>query len=322
MKRLTVLLVCLLSVAMISGCSSRWVQSSVVDKKNMNVSLEHRLVKGEIVQKQFNHPYDMDSLDLKFFLAQLDYFDEPAFYGDPKTKPVFQKEEIERLAPALTAALGKAAPHQRVRFISYNRGGGLFFKKDRKTRGVLFVEPDNRLNLAFSHVNHEIRERELQRFSEAEETLNPLEIKSSNTPIVAPDFARYKRSEEDGKHSMWVTADIEEIARAAVSVPEKEEKTFHDGAESAETAEDALPDKAPAVRSRQETAPPSEKTVPDKTAPEPPAQAPGDTWKSRKADIRERLEYLKELYESDLIDAEDYETQKKKLLEQLELNPD
>jgi len=297
MKRFCVLAVCLLSAAMIGGCSTRWVQSPVVDQENMKVSLEHHVVKGEIAQKKFNHPYEIDPRDLKVFLTQLDYLDEPAIYGDPVRKPVFQKEEIARLVPALTDALAKAEPHQRVQFISYNRGGGLLFKKDRKTRGVLFVEGGKRLNLAFSYVNYEIRERELQRFSPAEETRNPLDIKSSDTPIAAPDYTSHKQMADGGKYPMWMTADMDKIEQAAKAVPESEPQT-----PSAETVEPVKMD---------------EPTAGDK---QPAAQSPADSWKSRKADIKERLEYLKELYQSDLIDAEEYDVQKKKLLEQLELN--
>ncbi len=315
MKRCCVLVACLLSAAMISGCSTRWVQSPVVDEKKLTVSLEHRVVKGEIAQKQFNHPYDMDSRDLKILLARLDYLEAPAFYGDPEARPVFQKEEIERLVPALTAALDRAAPHQRVRFVSYNRGGGLFFRKDRKTRGVLFVKPGNRLNLAFSYVNHEIREKELQRFSKTEETLNPLEIKSSDTPIVAPDYAGHKRTEDGEKYPMWLVADIEKIEQARM----QEENA----AEPGKAGESGTPAQTPAAESLSEPEPSSDRSLPEQTAPavqpETSAKTPDDSWKSRKADIKERLEYLKELYESDLIDAQEYEAQKKKLLEQLEL---
>jgi len=217
--------------------------------------------------------------------------------------------------PALTAALGRAAPHQRVRFISYNRGGGLFFRKDRKTRGVLFVEPGNRLNLAFSYVNHEIREEELQRFSKTEKTLNPLEIKSSDTPIAAPDYAGHKRTEDGERYPMWLVADIEKIMKATASEG--------DAPEPGKAAESEAPAQAPAGESRADTEPSSDISVPEQTAPavqpESSDKTPDDSWKSRKADIKERLEYLKELYESDLIDAQEYEAQKKKLLEQLEL---
>jgi len=323
MKRFCVLILCLISVAMIGGCSTRWVQSPVVDQENMMVSLEHHVVKGKITQKQFNHPYDIDPRDLTIFFTQLAYLDEPALYGDPVQKPVFQKEEIDRLAPALTDALAKAEPHQRVRFISYNRGGGLFFKKDRKTRGVLFVEEGNRLNLAFSYVNYEIRERELQRFSPAEETLNPLEIKDSDTPIVAPDYAAHKRLADGGKYPMWIRADMDNISRSAAAVTASESRA--PSAEAAGPAKAEEPPAKPAVKSQPDKRAPSEKMAPEPTAPdaasEPPAQAPADSWKSRKAQIKERLEYLKELYESDLIDAEEYDAQKKKLLKQLELNP-
>ena len=326
MKRFGVLIACLLSAVMIGGCSTRWVQSPVVEQENMMVSLEHRVVKGDIAQKQYNHPYDMDSRDLKVLFTQLDYLDEPAIYGDPEQKPVFQKEEIDRLAPALTDALAAAEPHQRVRFISYNRGGGLLFRKDRKTRGVLFVEAGHRLNLAFSYVNYEIREKELQRFSPAEETLNPLAVKSSDTPIVVPAYAAHKQMADGGKYPMWIRANMDKIEQAAKAVPESQPQApSTETAEPAKTDKSTADDKQPAAESQPAEKAPAEKMAPEptapKAAPESKAKSPADAWESRKAEIKERLEYLKDLYESDLIDTEEYDAQKKKLLKQLELNP-
>ena len=308
MKRFAVLICFLLGISSIIGCSTRWVRSPVVEQKNITVSLEHQEVKGEIVEKVFAHPFEIDPQKLKILLTQLDYLSEPALYGDPEQKPVFQADEVERLSPAITKALAQAKPHQRVRFISYNKGGGLIFKKPRKTRGIAFVESGKRLNLAFSYVNHIIRERELQRFSQGREATDPLAIKSSDTPLVAPEVADFHRLETGEKYPMWIAVDVEKIDTKAVSAP---------AGEAGKPGSEAEPAKS---KTPPETGDKREKGASEETGPthEPPADMSGDAWDTRKEEIKKKLEYLKELHESDLIDADEYDAQKKKLLDQLQ----
>ena len=306
MKRLSFLLGILVIASLISGCSSRWVRSPVVDQKNIAVDLEHQEIKGRVVEKQFSHPFEIDPKDLEIFLGQLEYFDEPALYGDPEKRPLFQSDEVARLGPAIAEALAKATPHQRVRFISYNKGGGLLFKKQRKTRGVVFANAADHFNIAFSLVNYEIRERELQRLSQGPEMLDPLEITSSETPIIAPDYAYHQKMKNGEEYPLWVVANVNRIKK--------------DTAADAEYQESAVEADQPKAREKPETAAEPAKAFSEEppAADKPPADGADDTWETRKQEIRNKLEYLKELYESDLIDAKDYDTQKKKLLDQLQ----
>lgn len=308
MKRFSVFIALFLSVSLFMGCSPRWERSPVVEQRDITVSLEHKVVRDQIVEQQFNHPFDIDLQDMETLLTRLDYIDKSVFYGEPERKPVFQENEVDRLVPALVSALARATPDQRVRFISYNRGGGLWFlKKQRKTGGVVFVERGGRLNIAFGFVNYEIRENsDLRKFPEENEFSDPLAIESCNTPIIAPDCAVHNRMQNGEEYPMWIVAEIEGIDKPAVSASE---------AEAGKPESAAEPEAKPAPGKESE----SGETVLEKKEPDhkPSDEESGDSWESRKENIKRKLEYLKELHESDLIDAEEYNHQKKKLLDRL-----
>ncbi len=345
MKRFIVLVaVVMLGGVMLGGCGARWVRSPVVKQRKLTVSLEHKIADNRVVSRQFAHPADIDKQKLRTLLTQLAYIAEPIIYGQPKQEPVFQKTEIERLVPALKTALAKATPDQRVRFVSRNKGGGLLFKKRRETGGVVFVGKNGGLNLAFAFVNHEILEDERERFSQKEKYLDPLRIKSSHTPLVAPDYAEHRRPETGKRYPLWIVADMEEIPASAgfAAEPPKEKPAPGTGqkTEAREIRKEQkpaspppdpqAPPKAsadqgkPAGREKIESAQPKaapepEKSLSDEKGPAaapPPAESSG-SWEERKKKCRKKLQYAKELYESDLISEKEYKAYKEKLLNQL-----
>ncbi len=280
----------------LTGCASRWVRTPVVDQKLITVSLERKIVKKPSDAKVYSHPCVIESKALTMLLGQLEYLAEPLVFGEPEQEPVFQPEEILRLAPALSTALAKAYPDQRVRFVSRNRGGGLLFKKDRKTTGVVFVEKGNQLNLAFAEVNYEILTNEMTGISQTEKYPDPLSIKSSFTPLVVPPFAEPRLTEKGNPYPLWLVVDIDDIPDSEPAPP---------------TA--ATPDDRPSV-SPEASTPVSSKTRLERSA---AGESPDDSWDTRKQEYTEKLQYLKELHESGLIDNNEYKNQKEKLLNQL-----
>jgi|GEM_PF-827219 len=331
MKRFSVFIWAALfsGAALFMGCSPKWVGSApVVKQADLLVRLEHKVDKDRVIEQEFNHPFDIGLGDMETLLTHLDYLDEYVLYGEPDRKPVFQKKEADRLAPALCSALAKATPDQRVRFVSYNTGGGfLFLKKRRKTGGVVFVENGGRLNIAFGYVNREIRETsDLRKFPEGNAFSDPLAFGSCDTPIIAPDYAVHQRTQDGEAYPMWIVAEVEKIEEQAVSASEPEA----DKPQPAATPDtSAKPEAGPesetasgpekAVKDKPEAKPAPEKAVKEKKAPahEPSLEESGDSWQGRKKDIKEKLKYLKELYDSDLIDKKEYGDQKKKLLNRL-----
>ena len=321
-------------VVLVWGCGARWVRQPVVEQQHLEVSLEHKVVDGEMADQQFNHPFDVDEEKIRALLDQLQYLQKPLIYGDAKRLPVFQQVEIKQLAPALADAVGRASKKQRVRFISYNTGGGLLFKKQRRTGGVLFVDGSDQLNLAFSYVNYEIKDEELKRGATEQLYTDPLSVDSSDRPVLTPGAAVGHRIKNGKEMPLWLVADIDRLdadrsrrGEPAVSKDQPPEAAQpSEMAEEAPVAPAAEPrDRGEKIEAESEAKPKPEPEVQSKPAAKPgPAvspDAPEEQWERQKADIREKLKYLKELRKSDLIDEKEYEAQKEKLLEQITAIP-
>jgi len=297
--------------ALLWGCGARWVRKPVVEQQHLKVSLEHKVVDGEMAEQPFNHPFDLEKETMRGLLEQLQYLKKPLIYGDAEKLPVFQQVEIERLAPALVEALGRATANKRVRFISYNTGGGLLFKKQRRTGGVVFVDGSDQLNLAFSYVNYELKDEELKRSGTAQLYTDPLIIDTADKPVLAPGPAVRHRMKNGKKMPLWVVADIDRIDAARVSEPKAAEP---------QPSEAGAPEAEPATEPAGTAAEPEARPKPEPEAESRPAAVPDvqpDQWDAQKAEIREKLKYLKELREADLIDEKEYDAQKEKLLERI-----
>jgi hypothetical protein len=267
-----------------------------------------------MADQQFNHPFDLENKKMRGLLEQLQYLKKPLIYGDAEKLPLFQQVEIERLAPALVDALGRATAKQRVRFISYNTGGGLLFKKQRRTGGVVFVDGSDQLNLAFSYVNYELKDEELKRSGTAQLYTDPLTIDSADKPIRAPGQAVRHRIKDGKKMPLWVVADIDRIDVDRLSEPKAAEPQPSEAVPPA-AEPSAKPSAEPSGAAEPEARPKSEPEV--ESRPSVSTDVQQDQWEQQKSEIREKLQYLKELREADLIDEKEYEAQKEKLLEQI-----
>lgn len=305
MKHFSIIFTLLFGAGMLTGCAARWVRTPVVDQRDMTVSLEHKIADKQVADQQFNHPFNIDAQNLRTLLSQLEYMAEPMIYGKPEQKPVFQAVEIDRLVPALAEALSKADANQRVRFVSYNRGGGLLFKKRRRTSGVAFVRPGNHLNLAFADVNFEILTNEMENISRGDEFPDPLRIKSSYTPIVAPDYIEHALTKKGKPYPLWIVADLDGVPAPSATAATAEALSGQPATPAAQPVSGSESQPGAGVAS-----PPTTETG------APAAQGRAD-WETRRQENREKLEYLKELYESGLIDEAEYKAQKEKLLDQL-----
>ncbi|MGM0452029.1 MAG: SHOCT domain-containing protein [Thermodesulfobacteriota bacterium] len=301
MKRLAIA-VCLALV--LTGCATtRWESTELIEKQHLKVNLERRIEKDRPVAQGYDHPATVSADAIETILADISYMAPPRIWGDSEKRPVFQPEERKRLAPALSMALSKATPDQRIRFTSYNRGGGLLFSDRRKTEAVIYVDDKPRLHIAFSHINtalqHDQRPETVTTASK-----DPLEITSTDTPIVVRgDYITHHQPSQSGqKRPMWVEANLEKAKtksrkdRPAPAEPGQNQEQAGQGPE-----ETAAP--APSVSGKDET--------------KSPAAAP-DQWQDRKQKIRTRLKYLKELYEDGLIDQTEYEAKKQQILNQIQ----
>lgn len=293
MKRFFFLII--LSATLVSACTSRqWVRTTVTEHHDFNIALEQQQENGQGIPKKFAHPYSIEISALEKLLGALSYVEKGGLRRKELTTPVFQTDEILRLSPALALALAKADANQRIRFTSFNQGDFWKFSISRKTEGVVFIEPAGRLNIAFNYINFNRQPSESSASGPSFSSVDPLQIRTSETslavtsPYLEPhEFARGKTA------PMWVVADLEKLRDSSrtATIPNDQ------------TAKEPLPTVRPAVGIK---SPPVEHAE--------PGQAADDRLLE---DIKNKLKYLKELFDEGLISETDYFAKRAELLEKI-----
>jgi hypothetical protein len=287
MRKIALLFI--IGAAFLSACSSaRWVRTTIVKQNNFIVTLEQRQEEGKIIGQQYEHPYKIDLADLEKLLQNLTYIEEVGLMKTKKQSPVFQAVEIDRLAPVLVDTMAKADASQRIRFTSFNRGKALIFSVSRETEGVMFIEPGNRLNIAFNFINSELNPNEVTAYPRSFSTVDPLKIKTSDTTIIPTvPYAELYTFETGEQSPIWVVVDLDKLKEAASTMP------------------------VPVTEVKGKTAPALETTR--------PAQTPENLLKE---DIKNKLKYLKELLDEGLISEKDYNAKKAELLDKINYDTD
>lgn len=294
MKRIAVLII--ISVAFFSACTStEWVQSTVDKQYKYIVTLEQQQKKGIIVQQKYEHPYEIDLADLEKLMGGLTYIEKEGLMNKKKQSPVFQAVEIDRLAPVLADTLAKADASQRIRFISFNQGKALLFSAPRKTAGVVFVESDGRLNIAFNFINSERQPSETTAFYPSYSMVDPLKIRTSDTPISSATYSVELHEFETGKRApMWVVVDLETLTKpisiTTVPMAKVTEEVPHATSSKTKTMDT-----------------PVEKTTQGRASKDMPEE-----------DIKNKLKFLKELLDEELISKKDYNAKKMELLDKID----
>lgn len=300
MKKLVVALV-LLAACGTAGCgTARWQDSAVTDDGKVVVKLEQQMEDGRAVDQGYRHPFDIDARTLGWLLDDLTYMAEPMIMGDPKETPVFQQEEIQRLAPALARAFQTATSAQRVHFVSFNQGVDFLFKKPRKTEGLMFVDASGRLHIAFSWINQQLDVEGEPKSPKGRYRMDALHIRDSDTPIVADKlYISHYRFRDGGTAPQRVVVNLDQLMQAA-------------GPQApGTTVEFSVPGKGGAA-----TPAGPGKMMQKHHRPAP--AAPEADWQTRKERIRSRLEYLKELYEDGLISESEYKAERQQVLDDLQ----
>lgn len=293
MKRIALLLA--MTAVFCSACtSSKWVRTTAAERHEFNVALEQLQEKGSVLQQKYAHPYALESSDLEKLLGDLKYVEKSGLSRKEKLSPVFQTAEIDRLAPVLALTLAKADASQRIRFTSFNQGDLKIFSVSRKTEGVIFIEPAGRLNIAFNFINYTRQPSENTALDPGFSTVDPLKIRTSETPLAAPaNYAKLHEFETGKPAPLWIVADLEKLKEPNGSRPISTVRPT-------EEPPSAVLPKAEASSS------PVEKAEPGQT-----------TDDLLRADVRNKLKYLKELYDDGLISETDYSAKKRELLDKI-----
>ena len=232
------------------------------------------------------HPATISADELTRVLGSLEFI-ERGLLGRSSRNPVFSSEEIAVLSPLLAAALGRADASEQLRFASFSRRGGTLSQL-LKTEAVSFIDGEGRLNVAFVGI-HE--------FAGADADFFDFLALSDRDPLV-------------------VERSLLRLADDAAGWTVREERPLwarHDPTTPLPVAPARSPAAAPAAP--EPVVPPAAAEAEDRTAAIAAPPAPARTMET---EIRQRLEFLKGLYEDGLISEEEYEQQRREALRRLE----
>ena len=301
MKHIVVLLI--VSTVFMSACTgTKWVRTTVAKEYDFAVALEQRPVKEAIAPQKQERTKRLELTELKSLLSELKYIEEGGALSKSTQATVFQTSEIDRLSPVLLDALAKTDTNQRVRFLSFNQGQGVIFSNSRKTEGVVFFGVDGQLNIAFNYINSKRLPSETSAIYVNFSDVDPLNIQSADNPLVTTvPYLQSHKFAAGQTAPLWVVADLDKLAQTIISAPPPV------AAEVVPTA------KAPAA------------TPPAAVPMTAPAAVPGEKNATRAAsedvlrrDIKDKLKYLKELFDEGLISERDYQGKKQDLLEKID----
>jgi hypothetical protein len=206
----------ILALLLASGCvRDPWVRTLDEERGTVAVYREREVVDGKLVDPGWDHPREFDEDTVRRILESL-FVLEPFPFSADRIAPVFSDEEVDRLSPLLVAAFGKASSFERLRFFTYQPGLlGLFAARDR-TEGVLFVEPGDRLNVAFAAVREAIDPR-------SEEIVggeDPCRVTVSRVRLLPPEgFGTQRRRGWNDEYPLWVVVDLKGVHTEATSPP-------------------------------------------------------------------------------------------------------
>ncbi|MBS3754997.1 MAG: SHOCT domain-containing protein [Desulfobacterales bacterium] len=269
------------------------------------VKLQQKMKDGRPVAQSYSHPADIGTENLAWFFNDLSYMTTPRLLSDSEERPVFQNREINRLAPAVSRALKNADATQRVHFTSFNYSRGLLFQKRRITQGTLFVDAGGNFNIDFSWINQEVNLDDQPKGRSEFNQGDSIGVAESDTPVLANrPYIRHHRGENGKADPMWIQAPVEDIRRVAEGVKPAGKKQVQESAGETSAAE------------KPEQKKPGKEKTPEAHKPGP--EEPAGDWETRKEGIRDRLEYLKDLYEDGLITESEYQDQKQEILEDLQ----
>ena len=301
MKHIVVLLI--VSTVFMSACTgTQWVRTTVAKEYDFAVALEQRPVKEIIVPPKQERIKRLELTELKSLLSELKYIEEGGALSKSTQAAVFQTSEIDRLAPALLDALGKADANQRVRFLSFNQGQGVIFSNSRKTEGVVFSGVDGQLNIAFNYINSKRLPSETSAIYVNFSAVDPVNIQSADSTLVITAPYLQSHSFADGQTApLWVVADLDKLAQTILSAPTPV------AAEVAPTEKAPVATPPAAVPMTAPAAVPVEKNA---------TIAAGE--EVLRQDIKNKLKYLKELFDEGLISERDYQGKKQDLLNKID----
>ena len=257
------------------------IVGATVDDHNASVEIrEEQDEKGDIIKKNYNHPYYFTGGGLANILSSIYYTQKSIMLGSKGKKQLYKKEELQNIVPPIISAFSMATDSQDILVFSTS---DKVLLADAQSYFSMFIS-NNELNIVFSDIQNKksISDGRSFRKSNKSKFKDPFDVKRSGRWNLIPmEGQRFAPG-----HRNWLIFDLT--------------SNLFGVAGSGNTGNNDNPlqtgGRARAIERQVRT---SNNFIEEK---------------QKYQDVRDKLKELKVLSEEGLISEEDYELKKKELL--------
>ncbi len=284
----TLLLLCL-----VFGCNTfnkkihkkSSIVGATVDDHNASVEIREELdEEGNVIKKNYNHPYYFTAGGLANILSTIYYKQKSLIMGSKGKKQLYKQEELQNIIPPIISAFSMANDSQDILVFSTS---DKVLLADAQSYFCIFVS-NNELNLVFSDILNKksISDGRAFRKSNKKKFKDPFEVKrNSSWELIPMEGQRFAPG-----HRNWLIIDLSSnLYGTPASGNVSDSDNTDDQSSSSGVRARAVERK---VRSNKNFI----------------------EEKKKYQEVREKLKELKVLNDEGLISEEDYELKKKELL--------
>jgi len=281
----------LLMLCLVFGCNTfskkihkkSSVVGATVDDNNASVEIREELdEEGNVIKKNYNHPYYFTAGGLANILSSIYYKQKSFVLGSKGKKQLYKQEELQNIIPPIISAFSMANDSQDILVFSTS---DKVLLADAQSYFCIFVS-NNELNIVFSDILNKksISDGRAFRKSNKQKFKDPFEVKrNSSWELIPMEGQRFAPG-----HRNWLIMDLSSNLYGTAASSSDSDNTIDNDSKS--------DTRAKAIERKVKT---NENFIEEK---------------KKYQDVRDKLKELKELNEEDLISDEDYEMKKKELL--------
>jgi hypothetical protein len=280
----------LLLITLTFGCSLSLPKKShkkssivgaTINDQNASVEIREELdEQGNVIKKDFNHPYYFTGSGLANILSSIYYKQKALIKGSTGRRKLFRQEELQTIIPPIISAFSMATDSQDILVFSTS---DKILLSDRQSYFSMFIT-DSDLNIVFSTIQSKknLTDGRAFRKSNKDKFKDPFDVKRSSRWSLVPMGGQRLAS---GRKN-WLIIDL---GSSLFGVADSDSKNSDNNSIQAGSNISAIEKK---IRT-------------DKNFIQEKKKYQG---------VREKLRELRDLREEELISEKDYETKKKELL--------
>jgi hypothetical protein len=209
----------------LSSCrGDHWRQTELLHANAGLAVYREQFVDSEtgVVAQAYAHPVNVTPEELGVLFTRL-RVSEDRLLGDAEEARLLHRVQAAELAAALSDALARVGPDERVRFLSCQDERFLgVFRSLTCSSGVVFASEPGRLEVAFDAI-HERPDAEDGNLRTVRFHRRPTEITESGVRLIVPEGVSRRRDEASGqKLPLWISVELEELARQANQLEEEQ----------------------------------------------------------------------------------------------------